>query len=164
MKISDVISYIVLCLLIVVTVLIYLPKILGLSCFYVTSDSMEPTLKEGYLVLTEKVEFDEIETGDIITFRNETSTKWCTHRVVMIERESQSFKTKGDNNTLPDPLRTDYELVVGKVVMAIPTLGGVTKALDSTVARVVIVLLCVIYVAIEIEIYRNRKKKGMIRE
>lgn len=158
-KVSNIVSIILLCILTVSFVIVYLPRIIGLSGFYVQADSMEPTLKKGTLVFVQKCEFDEIKLGDIITFRNEESTKWCTHRVTEVVTKDKSFKTKGDNNNIADPFRTSYSLVEGKVVKSIPFIGKAFEILNNTVARIVVVVLAVVYSAIEIELIRNKKKE-----
>lgn len=158
-KVSNIVSIILLCILTVSFVIVYLPGIAGLSGYYVQADSMEPTLKVGTLVLVRKCDFEDIKPGDIVTFRNEESTMWCTHRVTEVVPEDKSFKTKGDNNNIEDPFRTSYELVEGKVVKVIPIIGKVFEILNTTAARVIMIVVAVVYSAIEIELSRNKKKE-----
>ena len=158
-KISDVVSIIVLSILIVACLIAYLPLITGLNAFYVDSESMRPTLKEGHLVFVKETSFEEIQVNDIITFSNDTQTKFCTHRVVSKDDNEKSFETKGDNNNSSDPLDTYYEYVKGKVVFSIPFVGKIFTLLNTKTAKVIVVMSAIIYLAIEIEFFK-RKKKG----
>ena len=147
-KISDVVSIIVLSILIVACLIAY-----------VDSESMRPTLKEGHLVFVKETSFEEIQVNDIITFSNDTQTKFCTHRVVSKDDNEKSFETKGDNNNSSDPLDTYYEYVKGKVVFSIPFIGKIFTLLNTKTAKVIVVMSAIIYLAIEIEFFK-RKKKG----
>lgn len=158
-KICDILSVVVLFVLIMACLIAYLPVITDLDAYYVESESMRPTLKEGHIVFVKETPFDEIQINDIITFSNETQTKFCTHRVVSKNVEEVSFETKGDNNNHSDPLDTEFEHVKGKVVFLIPFLGKIFKILDTKTAKIVVVILAIIYIAIEIELIK-RKKKG----
>lgn len=99
----------------------------------VVSNSMDPTLKKGDLVVVKGVPPEDIAIGDIIVYHNPLQGVEVVHRVIDIKRNGNEliFYTKGDNyrtNRLSDqeagiapPVR-DY-WVKGKVVVTIPKLG-----------------------------------------
>ena len=60
----------------------------------VLSGSMEPTYHVGGLVFVQKVDPSDVEVGDSITFTIGNDTV-VTHRVIEVNKEEQSFKTKG---------------------------------------------------------------------
>jgi len=66
------------------------PDFMGYKPFIVLSGSMEPTISTGDLVLTKEVAPEQINIGDIITFRVEGNTM-VTHRVTDIVRENNSI-------------------------------------------------------------------------
>ena len=94
-KICDILSVVVLFVLIMACLIAYLPVITGLDAYYVESESMRPTLKEGHIVFVKETPFDEIQINDIITFSNESQTKFCTHRVVSKMLKKYRLKPKG---------------------------------------------------------------------
>jgi signal peptidase len=79
-------------------------NVFGYSPFLVMSESMEPTILTGELILTKQIKFDDVEVGDIIvykhTYANEKSIA-IVHRV--IEKTDYYLIMKGDNNEAEDP-------------------------------------------------------------
>ena len=83
-----------------------------------TGKSMEPSIREGDLLVFRGVTPEEVEVGDVILFEvpeemEELLPPRITHRVTEIKRENGGlyFRTKGDNA----PLDT-YEIPAGNVV------------------------------------------------
>lgn len=82
----------------------------------VVSNSMEPTLHVGDLIVAGKSDYKE---DDIAIYLRDRIT--IVHRI--IEKKDGGFVFKGDNNPAPDPQVVPEERVVGKVYLAIPLLG-----------------------------------------
>jgi signal peptidase I, archaeal type len=75
--------------------------ILGLKPFIITTGSMEPEYKTNSIVIIKKVDYKDIEVGDVISFRPPSlSNNLAFHRVIEIKDEG--FVTKGDNNEFAD--------------------------------------------------------------
>lgn len=162
-KIVNGVSLFALTLLSLLFLTIYLPKIFGICVYYVETDSMKPTLCVGDAAFTKEVLFEDIKKGDIVTFTDDSGTRFCTHRVVEVKEKSKSFVTKGDNNNIYDPFDTSFKYVKGKMVFKLPALGYIFKLLNTTAARISVTVLAVVLLAIEIEIYKT-KKKGVRQE
>ena len=78
----------------------------GYSTYAVLSGSMEPDIRIGSLVIVKKVDAENIEVGNDITFVN-SERKTVTHRVVEIHEDYmgsgvRGFVTKGIRNPMPD--------------------------------------------------------------
>ncbi|MGB4126381.1 MAG: signal peptidase I, partial [Dethiobacteria bacterium] len=58
------------------------PSIVGHKIYIVMSGSMEPAVKMGGVVVVQPLPAEEVQPGDIITFRGENSRSLTTHRVV----------------------------------------------------------------------------------
>lgn len=159
-KISNVISLLFIVILIALCILIYLPKVFGMSVFYVETDSMLPTLRPGYLIVTKKVAFENIKSGDIITFSDLKQTSFCTHRVVSKNSDDLSIKTKGDNNDFYDPLDTSFDFVKGKVVFALPFAGNIVRVLNTKTLRLIACAAAVIWIAFEMEFKKIKKGRS----
>lgn len=81
-------------------------KIAGYKALYIATDSMEPTLKTNQFALAKKATGDEVEIGDIATYKVWGRIYTVTHRVVDIDGDYLIFK--GDNNDEADePVRKD---------------------------------------------------------
>ena len=91
-------------------------NVFGRSLLTVVTGSMEPSLHTGDYIYVKKVPADELEVGDVITFRSEegeVSGKLVTHRIIEITPEGD-FITKGDANTIADSKRIRQDQIIGK--------------------------------------------------
>jgi signal peptidase len=97
----------------------------------VESESMEPTLYRGDLVIVRSVPPESLEVGDIIIFQSSMSDIPVVHRIVDIgfSDEELQFTTKGDHNPTIDPYLVPASDVLAKVVGSIRYLGFVTLIL-----------------------------------
>ena len=103
------------------------PRLVGWQGVIVLSGSMEPALKVGGVAFVEPLSApDEVRIGDIVTYRspNDPETQ-ISHRVVeVINSEGHvSYRTKGDNNELPDQELVPADNLIGKVRFHLPYLG-----------------------------------------
>jgi len=92
----------------------------------VLSDSMEPVMSSGDLIVYERAEAPEIEEGDILAFVDPSGRDdvIITHRVLDVEGGGElSFRTKGDAVNEPDPFTVGEGDVRGRVIAQIPYLG-----------------------------------------
>jgi signal peptidase len=117
----------VLSTLVVSVVIIWLSQSFELfpySLYAVSSNSMEPRLEKGSLVIVQEVnENADLEKGDIITFKGSESVEVLpiTHRIVSVKDDK--YITKGDNNEKADPWKLDRSEIIGKVVYNIDEVG-----------------------------------------
>lgn len=90
----------------------------GYRFIYLTSGSMEPTIKTHGMALTKYIgSLDELKIGDIISFHVEQedgSTVRATHRIYDIDRKGRIY-TKGDNNLVIDSYPITIDNVESKV-------------------------------------------------
>lgn len=92
---------------------IELPWVFGYKPEVVLSGSMTPLYPEGSVIYYKYVPFESIQEDDVITFVSGDAV--ITHRVVEIDSESQTFRTKGDANPSIDSGSVSYSAVKGKV-------------------------------------------------
>lgn len=93
---------------------------------------MSPTIKVGGLIIVKEVSPQNIQEGDVITFRSSSTDNVTTHRVIDIENANGiKFVTKGDANNVQDPNPIDSSFLVGKVVKFIPYLGAVAMFIQK---------------------------------
>ncbi len=141
------------------------------SAYVIISPSMVPTIKVEDAVIIRRVEADEIQKGDIITFTS-TDSRYAgvtvTHRVVEVIQTSKGkymYRTKGDNNNAEDPTLVSSEYVSGKVILRIPKIGYIqyflSQAYGWIIAIVIPCLAIVIYDVVKLVklITKNKTKK-----
>jgi len=118
----------------------------------VESQSMEPTLYRGDLVVVRAVDPATLQVGDIVIY-NSSSLPGVSgdvpivHRIISISFESgeRRFITKGDNNSVSDrEYRTDED-IFAKVIGRVRYLGFITLLLISGYGLTSIIALIVIF-------------------
>ena len=94
----------------------------GISFFRVVTGSMEPTIKEGALIVNKAVDIEDVEVGDIICFRSQDSYmlgQSITHRVIEIKEGKDGtryLETRGDANTASDGHYVTSSNLIGEVI------------------------------------------------
>lgn len=174
-KIINLIIYPIITILLICSIFIVLQVIknpgetanlFGYKVFNIISGSMEPNLNIGDIVIIKEIKTENIEKGDIITFRQEESA--ITHRVVDIVKENENtyYQTKGDNNNANDDVLVSNKDIEGIYVFRIPKLGIIISNIRNTTSIIIIVLvLYLIYKIMQIKddrkIARHEKRKEL---
>lgn len=96
------------------------PSIGKYSPLIVLTESMEPEIKPGDLIICKKISSSsELKEGVIISFFDPTGkgTSVVTHKIVGIETDEETgkiyYRTKGVNNNIEDRSPVPYENVIG---------------------------------------------------
>ena len=137
------------------------PRFLPYQALVVRSGSMQPTIPTGSVVFYRHVNASDVKVGQVIVFSKPGQpSERITHRVYKIGTgpTGKYFVTKGDANGAPDDWRVP---AVGKGWVAsfhVPTVGYVLTDMQSTTARLLLLLIpAVLLGAITlIEIWRDR--------
>lgn len=89
---------------------------------------MTPELQIGDIVIVKNVKENEINEGDIISFRQGQNV--ITHRISEKFKENGQiqYKTKGDNNNTEDNQAITYKTIEGKVIRKFPRAGNFVLA------------------------------------
>lgn len=100
------------------------------------SDSMNPKIKKGDVVIVEKIPQDKIgslKVGEVLVYKYNDIV--VVHRIIKMEKinDNYYFRTKGDNNNTEDAWTIDQVSVVGKAVTMIPYAGIPTVWLSEEV-------------------------------
>ena len=107
--------------------------ILGFRSFITLSDSMNPVIKKGGLLITQRVNPDTIRTGDIITYREGSEIR--TQRVVEAVNSDGgiSFITRGDASEGVNSRAVPAGDVIGRFVYSVGFAGNVMLAMRNPV-------------------------------
>lgn len=121
---SAAVLLIVLALAVLVAVV---PAVVGGSALTVLTQSMEPKLPPGTLIIIRPTPVDEISIGDVLTYQvRSNQPALVTHRVISRSIDTTgatTFIVKGDNNSLPDPLPVKAVQIRGTLWYSFPWLG-----------------------------------------
>lgn len=143
------------------------PSIGGTLPLIVLTDSMQPEIDSGDLIICNTAEAEEIQVDDIISFFDPAGngTSIVTHRVIEILHEDDGlyFRTRGDNNNTEDKELVPAENLVGIYKTRIAGAGHVAMFMQSTPGLIVCVVLPVVlligYDLIRRRIYEKNKKE-----
>lgn len=113
--------------LVIATLAIIVPALVGGTALTVLTQSMEPRLPPGTLIIIRPIPIDEITVGDIVTYQIKTDEPAViSHRVISRSKDTSgntTFITKGDSNSLADPLPVLKVQIKGTLWYSIPWLG-----------------------------------------
>ena len=128
--------------LILVIILAYMGEtgsIGGYTLFSIMTGSMEPTFSVGTLVVGETVDPNDIREGNIITYKGVTGSTVTTHRVQEVKQgeEGVEFVTKGDANSVVDPITVKGSNVISRVFVDLKHVGGIMTFLQENMGAVI---------------------------
>lgn len=154
-------------------VLIVIPKATGSTPLTVLTQSMEPTLPPGTLLVVKPTPLEDIRIGDVITYQIVSGQPAViSHRVVSVESSSgggRTFVLKGDNNAEPDSSPVTAAQVRGVVWYSIPEVGYVNQLVNGSrgwlIPAVAGILLAysaaMITIGVTSSVRRRRRSRGV---
>jgi len=149
---------------VILAMLIWGVKLIGMDIFVVQSGSMEPTHHVGSLIYVKEIDPNELEVGDVITFSLGGSSRG-THRIIEIVDQNgvPHFRTKGDANDDIDANLVSPSNLVGKVAFSIPFLGYLIAYIQHPpglfVAMAVSIVLLILVILPDFIFEEEPKKK-----
>ena len=143
------------------------PSIGGYFPLIVLTDSMQPEIDGGDLIICHTIEGDEVKVGDVISFFDPAGngTSIVTHRVTEVTQDNNglAFRTKGDANNVEDSLLVPEDSLVGIYKSRIGGAGNVAMFMQTSTGLIVCVvlplLLLVGYDVIRSKAHESKKQK-----
>ena len=137
-KLLKILGTILLIVLIAVVILMFnarlsgeAPSVFGYQIFRVSSGSMEPELMIGDVILVKQADVEDIQKGDIVTYKGEEgdfANKFITHKMIEDPQYVDGeyvFKSQGIvEGALPDPVWYEDQLL-GEFVCKIPFIDSI---------------------------------------
>ena len=133
-KAGDLLSKILLVIVILLVLTTVFSLASGVKLYTVQTGSMAPTYPIGTILIVEPVKFEDLNSGDTITF-NISGGSVVTHRIVSVDSEKKTT----------DSAPVSYDNVIGRVKTHIPYLGYAVLILQT---RFGIIMLVIFIVAI----------------
>lgn len=143
-----------------------MPSIFGYSLLRISSESMEPELNSGDIVLLKITEPEKLQKGDVITYKGTkgyVKDTTVTHQIVSEPYEKDGtyyFTTRGiRNGSLDDPEISETQ-ILGKVTLKIPLVGTLYDFFSSWYGFVSFFALIILAYSGEIvNIFKKIKEK-----
>lgn len=137
-----------------------IPDFFGFKNFVIVSRSMEDTIMKGDAIWVKEVPEDEINAGDIISFRKDGEI--ITHRIVREETDENGQKmyiTKGDNNNIEDRGSISYQDIEGKYQFKLNGFGTFLEILESRTTLIILIFIMILNILYS----RHIRQKKIIR-
>ena len=138
------------------------------NAYVVLTGSMLPEIQVNDVVVTKRVDVENLDVGDIITFAS-TDSRFAgtiiTHRIIKKnpskDGEGVTFQTKGDNNNVADSALVKPSNIYGKVILKIPKLGYLQEFLATDGGWIVVILIpCLTVISYDIvKLFKGLKRK-----
>ncbi|MBP5678500.1 MAG: signal peptidase I [Bacilli bacterium] len=115
--------------------------------YVIVSQSMVPTININDAIVIKRDSHDGYQVGDIISFFSteyDSEGMVVTHRIVKkdnLTTSNSTYRTKGDNNPVPDKRGVDTSNIYGKVFLIIPKLGYVQSFLSQPSHFIICILI-----------------------
>ena len=135
----NVIGTLILIAVIVTSIPLAIPALLGYEIYSVTSGSMEPTLPVGSVIYVKPTAPETVQPEDIIAFYVDAVV--VTHRVVENRFVEGEFVTKGDANEMEDFSNARYRDLVGVVKYHFPYLGNYLMVYSNRITKIYLLVL-----------------------
>ena len=128
------------------------------NAYVVLTGSMLPYIQVYDVVITKKVEPEDLKVDDIITFAS-SDTRFegtiITHRIINTYHDASTgaytFQTRGDNNNVADAALVQSSNIYGKVILKIPKLGYLQKFLATQGGWIIVILIpCLVVISYDI--------------
>ena len=152
-------------------------NLFGYMPFSIQTQSMEPTIKAGDVVIGKEVDFNTLKEGDIITYWTTVDEQKIlnTHKITKVISNGKgsvpSFKTKGDNNQIEDEYTVAAADIVAKYNSKISGLGKAVDLLETQkgfficiVLPLILFFLYKLYHFIKVLVTVKQEKAGLSKE
>lgn len=131
--------------------------IFGYRFYVITSDSMNPNINSGDMIIVKKSK--KYNIGDVITFKDINENITITHRIIEIEKGDR-YVTKGDSNYSKDESQVETKNIIGKVVKKIPGVGIQIEIIKNFRFTIIIIIFLLVWYLL----YSNKRDKSNIRK
>lgn len=118
------------------------PQFYIYKAYIISTESMEPTINKGDVIIIKKTKKENLKENDIITYKDKGEV--ITHRIVEIKPNGNKYITKGDNNESRDEGSLTFEDIEGKFVFKIPHLGNMVSGLKNGIVIILTILIFLI--------------------
>ena len=126
----------------------------GVRIFTVASGSMQPEYNIGDILISKRVDAENINVGDNITYIGEKGPLngiIITHKVIdkSVKEDGVHFITKGTANVIQDP-EIRYDQVYGKVVYKFLLLSVFGKIMNNKLMYYLVFMFVAVIISVEI--------------
>jgi len=133
------------------SLLVVIPRVTDAVPLTVLTQSMEPTLPPGTLIVVRPVDPADVAIGDVVTYQIEPGDPaLITHRVIGVQFSGdgvRQFTLKGDNNDVADAELVSEAQIRGRLWYSVPGFGYVSNFMNGDARGLLIPIVAVLLLA-----------------
>ena len=144
----------------------YIPPLNAYNMFSIQTDSMDPIIAPGDIVITKEIDPKDIEVGDIVAFHvditGDGKDDVVVHYIAEINtvNDKLTFKTKPHVSELQDRWTLEEEDIVGIYTYQVDNLGKILQFAQSWVGITIIIIdILIISVLYDVLFKKKNDKK-----
>lgn len=144
----------------------YLPFLNKYHIYAIQTNSMEPVINAGDVVIIEEISPKEVEVNDIIAFTvditNDNKDDVVVHYIADIiefDEDTLVFKTKPEISDQQDSWTLEEHDIIGVYVRKINNVGKILLFLQSWVGKLVLIIDIIVISIIYDALFKKKKKK-----
>lgn len=154
--------------LIITLALRFIPALQVYNTYTIRTDSMEPVLNVGDIIVIENIEPHEIQVGDIVAFyvdvTNDGEDDVIIHyidEILQHDADTLVYKSKPEVSNLQDRWTIEEHDIIGIYKYKVENIGKILLFLNSWTGRIVL-LVDIVLVWIIVDLLFDKKKKTAI--
>lgn len=145
----------------------FVPFLQVYNTYTIRTDSMEPVLMVGDVIVVEDVASEDIAVGDIVAFyvdvTNDGVDDVIIHyidEIVQLDEETIVFKSKPEISNLQDRWIIEEQDIIGVYKYQVENIGKILLFLNSWIGRIVLLVdIILVWVIVDV-LFPNKKKKS----
>ncbi len=119
------------------------PSIFGYKMYVIISESMEPEINKGDVIISKKYSGQKLKEGDVITYlgkENDLVGKTVTHKIIRVSEDQSEIETQGVANSTADPIIGPSDVKAVMIRKAV-VIGAVYSIITTTWGFICFVIL-----------------------
>ena len=123
------------------------PSILGYNLYYIATESMEPSLEVGDIILSKEVkDVSKLDVGDVVTYLGDEGSfngKLITHEIIKVnehEDGSYTFITKGTHPDATIDPEIDAHQIKTIMIFEVPLLGKLMQLVNQPIGFIILII------------------------
>lgn len=148
----------------------FLPFLQVYNTYTIRTDSMEPVLMVGDVIVVEDIATEDIEVGNIVAFyvdvTNDGVDDVIIHyidEIIQLDEETLVFKSKPEVSNLQDRWVIEEQDIIGVYKYQVENIGKILLFLNSWIGRIVLLVdIFLVWFIVDVLFPKKNKKKSTL--
>lgn len=144
------------CILFIIVSIAFIMVVFKIKLYSLDSETMQPLLSKGSLLVNRKTEFEKINVDDIVTYKVENGSIYVSEKVEEIIDENTLQVTSIQNDS---PVKIIKSQIQSKMLFHIPYLGTILLFLQNKGKWILVacILLFTIKIILDVKVQKKAR-------